>query len=182
MGGSAKCTRTGCGAGRNERKKGKRGEEKKVAGSSSKMLKERANNNLRTRKMVQWKRISQEGINDLWKTCAEGWTRRSWRSTESKKPGRAQTKDVVTSRMADCQQKEDISASPMLRRRLGWNFLMVLRTQLAAGQKYAGSWNRRGGDETAARDEDHDGPNEENQIKMQNGRAQPLVGQGIAGC
>ena len=59
---------------------------------------------------------------------------------------------------------------------------MVLRTQLAAGQNCAGSWNRKGGDETAARDEDHDGHDDENQIKMQNGRAQPLVGQGIAGC
>ena len=46
-----------------------------------------------------------------------------------------------------------------------------------AAKKHAGKSDRKGGDETAAEDEDHDRDDKENPIKRQRGREQQLVGQ-----
>ena len=44
-------------------------------------------------------------------------------------------------------------------------------------KRHAGEPNRKGGDEAAAKDENHNRYDKENQIKRQNGREQRLVGQ-----
>ena len=59
---------------------------------------------------------------------------------------------------------------------------MAQRIQLAAEQKYAGRWSRSVGDSTATADEDHGGHDEGDKSKGQNGRAEQVVGQWMAGC
>ena len=66
-------------------------------------------------------------------------------------------------------QKQDIQNENVVRKLLGKN-LRFVRVQLAATAKQARGFGGRRRDDTAAKNEEYEGFDEENQIKMKNGR------------
>ena len=67
-------------------------------------------------------------------------------------------------------QKQEIQNKKVVRRLLGKNLRLVQRVQLAATAKQAGGFGGRRRDEAAAKNEDYEGFDKENQIKRKNGR------------
>ena len=63
--------------------------------------------------------------------------------------------------MEACTEKHQVQDTKMVRRLLGNNFRFSQRVLLAAYAKLAGRVNRRRRDEAAAKNEDHEGCNEE---------------------
>ena len=76
----------------------------------------------------------------------------------------------------DGPESEDISTSKMEWRLLGENLLEVQGKPFAAKARHAGEPNGKGGDEAAAKDEDHGRYDKKDQGKRQNGRKHQLVG------
>ena len=71
---------------------------------------------------------------------------------------------------------QEILNKKVAKRLLGKNLCLVQRVQLAATAKQAGRVNGRRRDEAAAKNEDYEGFDEEDQIKRKNGRGKPMVG------
>ena len=67
-------------------------------------------------------------------------------------------------------QKQEIHNKKVVRRLLGKNLRLVQRVHLAAAVKQAGGVGGRRRDEAAAKNEDYERSDKENQIQRKNGR------------
>ena len=140
-------------------------EKKKVKGWSTEEMKNKANSLLEEdteEEMKKWRGVSQDEMDQCWRSLAGRMELRT-----AKRSFQRQRHSVGMEAVA---QKHERQNKKVGRRLLGQNLRLVQRIQLPATAKQAGGVGGRRRDEAAAKNEDYERSDKENQIKRKNGR------------
>ena len=124
-----------------------------------------------TEEMRKWRGLSQREMDQCWKNFVE----KMEEAVLNKYKGEESKKEAFEGRGAPLdwrgvRKNKKYRRKKVMRRLLGKNFLFVQRIQLPASAKQAGGVNGRGRDEAAAKNDDYERSDEENQIKRKKGR------------